>query len=113
MFCLLEPDIEHFTFIRNYLISLNKKNVFKLDQEYQFQEIKKHCELNNKNNNEECIKWINEFSAGYREYLNSLKILNFCFTLLEKPLEEITFEDYKIIALKWNKYKDQYLEYIF
>ena len=123
MFCELNKDLETFNFFKEYFHKTkdikDQKELFNIDNKLQYEEIKKHLFLNQRSLQDlyESCNWVKDYSASYRVYLNSLKILKLIFDCIcatqNKTINDITFEDFQKIEEIFNNEKDFLLELIF
>ena len=129
-FCFLENDIKTFEYTKRYIktllkISLNKEDIFNLDNEIQSEEIQLH--LNRLQIPEwdinkillEKIKWTEINSKPFRIYLNSIKMIalisitfhNCCNNC--EITQEYTQEKYNKIVRNINEFKLNLIDTIF
>jgi len=77
-FCRLEKDEKSYRLVLLYMEHFlqNREHCLKLDNTIQWEEIQNHLNRNglNKDNYEEIQRWITQYSASFRSYLNTLKL---------------------------------------
>lgn len=113
-FCKLEHDQKTFLYFKKYIEELTLKDSVKIDNEIQAKEIEKHCQNNHipLDNCEEITKWIDSNAEGFRNYLNSIKLIYTVWHCMGHDWEVITWEEFCQIEDKINEIKTQVLDKI-
>lgn len=116
-FCKLSHDEKTFNYFKNYVECLEKKDrsFFNVDQEIQEEEIRNHLIFKGflDGNEEEGIRWIEEYGKSFRNYLNTIKLVYLVWHCMEKPWILITWEEFCHLEDKINEVKDICLDKIF
>lgn len=95
MYCSLDLDQKTFEYIHRYMANCHSPNdFFQMDNDLQLEEIQKHLELNHNFTTEEQLEWVKNYSKGFREYINTMKLVWASWLLLGKCEEDFTFEEF-------------------
>ena len=115
-FCFLETDRKTYDYVRRYFVSIKQGNTtYPLDLAIQSEEILLHLEKNGfaLDDQNAISEWIEENSANFRSYLNSLKMIAM-FLHLQKCNDEDEFRSlFPSIVNEWNTRKLHQVDYLF
>lgn len=99
LFCIIEEDEKTFNFLTQYVAECHTATETRnLDNTLQIIEIQRHILANcipEEHANHEALSWVEDHSAKFRLYLNSIKVLWAAHILLRGPETKLTFEEFK------------------
>ncbi len=120
-FCFLEKDQKTYHYVAEYY-SLIEKGVSpcSFDICIQREEIEKHLLSNQMDSEDRCgiSEWIEENSAKFRSYLNSIKMVALFIYFMDKdeksPAEKsFSFDAFSHVVQLWNGRKSELIDSIF
>ncbi len=96
MFCVLEKDRKTYDYLKMVIALVNSRrlrDLQKLDADLHQHEIKLHLRLNRlpENDRQGMMEWIEEHGAGFRDYLNTIKVAAITWCNAEQN-QELTWE---------------------
>lgn len=116
-FCHLEKDEKSYHLVLLYMEHFlqNQEHCLKLDNRIQWDEIQNHLRINGRDSDDyhEIQRWIEEHSASYRCYLNTLKLAAFSLIAAGIDPGTMTWESYCSAGDRLNGLKEYCLDSIY
>lgn len=117
-FCYLEKDKKTFKYFKKYVEFLethtDEETCLILDNEIQVEELNEHLKHNDgRNKHSEINSWIHKNAKGFREYLNTIKLVYVVWKCMGYNWKDIKWSDFTKISDNLNGIKSKCLDTIF
>lgn len=113
MFCQLETDQKTFEYVKDYLHAWQDDHNIDFaitDMSLQANEIKDHLAHSSIKGQAEVFDWIKKNSAGFRAYLNSVKLAFVAYHCTGNDWRDITWDEFCVIRDRLNEIKNGCLD---